>query len=404
MIFLLLAFSLLANAETIAIEDVVKKTSYANYQVLAEAQRVYQAKESVNVARGELLPSLNIWKIIGAILDPISLITQDIAPFLVPSNWFRLKQSEKLYLAEREAYRALWANQVYSGKSLYLQILADQNVLAMIQAIRTNLTEFESLAAQRERIGGLEPGVTRDLRIKILTLEEDSLRLAQLLKNEKGTLNQFLGMDANISIDLRPVSLPDLSSITPLDPMQIQTLALAASPEIAQHKEFLEVLKSVRKENRFSFLGLASNHRGVAGGIFDSLPIASGLGFATAPSLKIVEAERDRLNLQLKGIEETIKRDTNSIVSQFNLELQAYELLFERVTLSREYMDIQKKRLQFGQDIDPIILSETYKNYVSAENSLLQARLKFLIFRERIMRLTLSEDYKEIPVKEASLL
>ena len=389
--------TLALGAQEFGMEDLVKQVSSRNYQVMDHALKVYQAKDSVSAARGELIPSLNIWRIIGAVLDPVNFISQDFAPFLVPANWFRLRQAESLYLAEKEGYRAVWANQLYSSKTLYLQILSDSTLATMIEGLRSHMIELRDFAIKRERLGGLRPGLASDLRIRILTLDDDLKRLHHLLGEEQRLLLYDLSLPLGTLISLRPVALPNLLESKILDLREIEWRVLASSPEILQHIHLLHSLSRIKGEVRYSLLGLASNHRGVAGGVFDSYPIPSGLGFASAPGLRIAEAERQRFVIQLRGIEETMRRDLSSVVSLHNLEIEAYPGLIERSQLANNALVLAKKRLMFGEDLDVQFLGETFKTYLTAESALFQAQYRFASFRERLMRLTFNGDYQLEP-------
>ena len=105
----------------INLKQVVDKVSTENYSVYQSSLRVYQAKESITIARMNLLPRLNIWKLASAALEiyfggPAGAaaggfsIVEDIAPFLVPANWFRVNQTKLFYLADLYCYSALWCN------------------------------------------------------------------------------------------------------------------------------------------------------------------------------------------------------------------------------------------------------------------------------------------------------
>ena len=106
-ILILLSFFILSNSNSqtlISLEDVSNKVRNSNFMVLENAQRVYQAKETINFNKKNLLPKLNLWNILrtpftwqGAV-D----IVQDIAPFLVPNNWFKVGQSRQFYYAYQE--------------------------------------------------------------------------------------------------------------------------------------------------------------------------------------------------------------------------------------------------------------------------------------------------------------
>jgi hypothetical protein len=53
----------------INLKQVVDKVSTQNYTVYQTSLRVYQAKESITVARMNLLPRLNLWKLASAALE-----------------------------------------------------------------------------------------------------------------------------------------------------------------------------------------------------------------------------------------------------------------------------------------------------------------------------------------------
>src|SRR5690606_29692463 len=142
-ILLITTFSLCWGQSTevkeIRLSDVVEKVSVDNYSVYQNSLRVYQAKESITIARMNLLPRLNLWNLAssaieifaggptGAVAGAFSIV-EDIAPFLVPANWFRIGQNKLFYKADLEGYKALWSNEVYTAKALYHHILLDSSL------------------------------------------------------------------------------------------------------------------------------------------------------------------------------------------------------------------------------------------------------------------------------------
>ena len=87
--FVALTISFNLSAQTsISLDQVAEEVKQSNFTVLENAQRVYQAKETINFNKRNLLPRLNLWNILKT---PFSWkgaldVVQDIAPFLVPSN------------------------------------------------------------------------------------------------------------------------------------------------------------------------------------------------------------------------------------------------------------------------------------------------------------------------------
>ena len=154
---------------------VAEEVKQSNFTVLKNAQRVYQAKETINFNKRNLLPRLNLWNVLKT---PFSWkgaldIVQDIAPFLVPGNWFKVGQSKKFYFAYQEQYRALWANEVMTAKLLYINTLRDIDFLNTLKAQSMKIEELVGIAETRQIFGSVEPRTTRFLKIKSLEVKED---------------------------------------------------------------------------------------------------------------------------------------------------------------------------------------------------------------------------------------
>ena len=162
-LLMLLFNSNLFAAQNITLDEVTQKVRDQNLTVLQNAEKVYQAKLSIDEARMNLLPRLNLWNVGRVLLEPTVLldVVQDIAPFLVPANWFRRKESEILYKAEMEGYRALQANEIYAARSLYLKVLMDQMLHENLKNYSEQLFKLNSLAVDRLSLGLERPEMVR---------------------------------------------------------------------------------------------------------------------------------------------------------------------------------------------------------------------------------------------------
>ena len=142
--FIFLNQIVVAQDTVISLDQVAQKVKETNYSVLENAQRVYQAKETINFSKRNLLPRLNFWNILKLPFDWASAIdiVQDLAPFLVPNNWFRVSESKLFYLAQKEQYRALWANEVMTSKLLYINTLRDIDFLSLLENQSRQLKEL----------------------------------------------------------------------------------------------------------------------------------------------------------------------------------------------------------------------------------------------------------------------
>lgn len=398
----ILLFPFAANTEEkiiISLGDVVKRVSENNYTVYENALKVYQAKTSVERARADLLPKLNIWNIAKVVIDPSSVIDiiTDAAPFLVPANWFRAEETRLLYLANKESYRALWGNELHAAKAIFHNVLLDLKLLHHIQSSITDLNEIFLIAKTREMFGGAPPGTARDIEIKILGLKEDEKNMTLLVQEEFSALSYSLGYPMDTAIALNPIEMPAFEQLPPLKYQTYEFRMLANSPERRQFDHFLSALDQVENEITYSFLGGSTMSRGTAGGIFDDLPTPDGLGFGQGPAMKIVKAQREIMLTQKKGIEETLKRQLKRTVNFFNSDLGNYDSFTRRAMLTRESKRHLMNRVQMGEDVNIAELAEVSRNQIQAETSLYAVRYRMLVSLDKVDRLIFDRDYSMQP-------
>lgn len=384
------------------IEEVVKRVGSENYVVLENAQRVYQAKERIQLARRNLLPKLNLWRIVGIPFDPKSAIgvIEDIAPFLVPNNWLRVKEEKLFSQAQKQSYRALWGNEVLTAKSLYFHALMDRTLLSSIQDNITSLETVYQIARTRETLGGQPEGLSKDVRVRILGLQEDRRNLEVVLREETSLVAFVSGLPGNTDVELTAVELPDLGTLDPLSYEDFEFRAMDSSPEIRQYQAMIKAAEIVKNERYFTFLGSSTLSRGLMGGVFDELPYQDGLGFGLGPSIRIAKAQKKILEIQEKAVTETVRRSLKVLVENYNLDLESSDNLMQRVKLTREISDRVQQRIRIGDPVDPIELMEASRNQIQAESAWLAVQYRFIMNEDRLARLIFHGDYANQPNSE----
>ncbi len=393
-----------ANSVQLSINDLTDKVSRQNYQVLAKAKRVYQAKESIQEARGRMLPSLNLWRIVKIAVDPTSWVDSitDIAPFLVPANGFRLEQRQVLYSADRMGYRALWANEILTARSLYYKILIDQELLAVAQKTRKDFEEVYETVRARVSTGAEKPEIGREIEFQIIGLKEDERQLELLIKGSLDALSLSLGYPTKTKLSLKAVAMPNVGSLKKLSVDSLSTKALAQSPEIAQMNQLLKVIPLIQQEYNYSFFGGSSMSRGVRGGVFDHLPNADGLSLANGPARKIVATEASVLRTERTGIAETIKRQVKSAVDTYNSSVEFYSYHEKRLALSTENIEQIKIRISVGEKLDLPNFLQFIHSRNTALSTIVQARYRVLLAQDKIDRLVFAGAYgSKTPVQRA---
>lgn len=398
--FLFFSLSAVANEpQLLTLEGVVTQVGQSNFKVYENALKVYQAQTNIKKARADLLPKLNLWSIAGMILDPTSIVENipDVAPFLVPGNWFRLEETKLLYLAEKEGYRALWGNEVFIAKTLYKNILFDERLLAHIRASITDLQRVHQIIKTREIFGGVPPGSAREVEIRILSLTEDEQNLQVLLAKEYDEFTYSLGLSTDQNVVLTSIDIPLIEKLNPIDPKEYEFKLLSSSPEKRQFDHFLSVLDQIKNEIKYSFLGVSEISQGTAGGVFDGFQTPSGVGLSTQYAITVVKAQKEAMKTQQRGIIETLKRQLRGVSTQYNLDLGNYANFKKRVVLSRESKEALIRRLQLGENIDVLQLTEASRNQIQAETAMYAVQYRVMGSMDRVQRLIFEGDYSMAP-------
>jgi outer membrane protein TolC len=396
------------------LQHVVKKISTENYNVYEAAARVYQAKESITVARMNLLPRLNLWKLASAAFEiflggPGGIATggaslvEDIAPFLVPANWFRVAQTKILVKADEEGYRALWGNELLTAKALYYHILLDSKLRDHILQSQKELESIYKIVRIRETFGGSPESVSLDIKLRLLALDEDTRALNVLISEEESLLAYMMGYPTGSKLKVKAVDMPDYESLEKLEYLDFEYRAVDVSPEIRQFDYFISASDLIRKEISYAFLGASSLSRGVNGGIFDNIPVQPGLGFGTGASLRISRSQKEILKVQQKGVQETVKRHLKLLVDNYNLDIDNYNGMKQRVALAKKSLNQLYQRVQLGAEVDSLQLIEASRNYIDADTALFGVMFRFLNNEDKLSRLIFYGDYSKAPASITSL-
>lgn len=394
LLFAVLLFSgTLSQAQT-SLEDFSYLVKTKNYTVLEQAQKVYQAKETIQVARGELLPSLNIWKIVKVASNPLDLENwMEIAPFLSPSNWFRLEQSKIYYAAEVYGYRAMAANQVMNARVLFIKVNQDQKLYKVIRDYKSELQNVYDIVKVKVDLGMESPETAREIQIRILALEEDTIRMKVYLADARRELSFLTGGAGNVELTPKDVPALDMKSKNKLPYESVINDIIARSNELHQYDELIRIVPSIKKEISFSFLGLTPASFGTSGGFFDNVPIPSGLGFGTAPSINIAKSQEQVLRLQRQAIFETLRKQTKSASDQMGAEIDVRPIIQQRRQLAADNSAQLLEKLKLGENINLVFLADALHTKRVADAALTENEVQFRLQREKIDRMLVAGDY-----------
>lgn len=400
MLKLLLLFLALFLAKSWAQEDVIIPykdiafiTNTNNVEVFIGAQKVYNAKHRIKFARAALLPKLNLWRVASILIDwktAGDVLAKDLVPFLVPSNWQRLKEAKIFENIENESQHVVLNNIILHNKLMYLQIQEDQYLHAQYKSY---LEFIDKIISEVEPLIGLSVSAhawTIDLKTKRNKIKSEILSLEKLLWEERLVLSQSLGIDSDKIIKL---DLIDSFLITAKEELVNINEVLEHSCEIHEYNYLLKVAPKIKKEIIWNIFGVSEGIRGVADGIFDEIPIQDGLGFGMGSSLKIHKSQMEIISKQREGVIQSVKRQFQNI--KFNLDNLniAIRNLDERLSLLNEEKDHIKMQLIMGAKVDPILQVEHEEKILLAEVTKMHQLIALKAEEEKMLRLAGREDY-----------
>lgn len=381
-------------ASEISIQDFTQRVRERNYLILEQAERVYQARQRIEFARGELLPSLNVWKFLNLATNPFDISSWvEMAPFLSPASWFRLEQNKIYYQAELHGYSALVGNQVMNSRVLYMKVLQDHQVLKLVRDYREELSQVYEIVKLKVDLGMESPEAGREIQIRILALEEDLIRLRAYLSDARSELASIAGYAGNSELTPRELRPVEITSKQKVSYDSIANEVVFNSSELKQFDEFLRIIPSIKKEIKFSFLGLSSASQGTGGGVFDGLPIPSGLGFSTAPSMNISSSQERLLRIQRQSVLETLLRQVKSATDHLSAQIEIRSFVIQRKSVAEASASSYLQKLQLGERVDLVRLADAFHAKQMALAAVVENEFQFRLQKEKIQRLRSGGDY-----------
>jgi len=172
---------------------------------------------------------------------------------------------------------------------------------------------------------------------------------------------------------------------------------IEASPELAQFEHLANSLSQVKGQIHFNILGVSSFSAGQGNGVFDNIPIQDGLGFGLGPSLRIAKSEGRVLKIQIKATIETLKKEVNILVNEYNSLISNYDIANERINLSQQNFANMMSYLSLGGQVSALDMMEILDNLYASHLVLLSYQFRFASLVEKLKRMTFSGDYIDGP-------
>lgn len=331
----------LSDKKNYTLDELVGRSKFLNYMVRQEAERVFQAKESISSARKSLLPKLNLKSIAGIYTGDYLSAVGTLLPFIFPSNWFKVKIAKEMYEAQMNSFSSLKSNEMNSVETLYYLASRDQLVSNLLSQQIEMMNKVKEGLRLEESVGTIATGTADYFEQSITLIQRDKLNFDKFILNQLAQIAHTVSLPPIHGIDsLASVIIPDLDIVTPIDAENFSVQAQDKSFEIKSLKFLINAAKQSKKEIYYSFLDLDDNN---------------GLGFATAEQLKISKSKIKELEIKIEETKSLVALKCEALANDYNQSLENYKLASKNLNTSKKRIDwLLKRHLQGDETLDEV--------------------------------------------------
>jgi len=377
---------------------------HSNLPIMIELNQVHQAKDQVSIARGNLLPRLNLGASLGALTGgpafALSAVTF-LLPFLVPSNWANLHQSEHLLSAEKESYLLLELNQYASAYTVYTTVLGDIGLRGVLVQQYNDLIGIRDWLINQKKFIGTVPQSDIDNADAQAKLAYASISaIDELLVTEKAALRQMLALGLSDNIVIEPNHVP----ASPTESMalaKVVSKVQSIAPENAQISFLYQAAQDVRWSKVFGFMSSAGLNVAQGSGIstaFSNMAVGTNfsIGFDYVPNIQLANDNMLQIQLRARELrlqEQQVVEATLGSVSEAKKQIDATSIA-ETELVSVYQAEFRKYTLGLS-DLLHVLDAETKISQASAAR--VKAQIDLDTLRITLHRELLSDQFNYIP-------
>lgn len=350
-----------------------------------EFENVVQAHLNAEAAHRALLPSINFGTVVTSLTSFGSSIATDmltavrlvgnLAPFLIPSNWFLAKEASFQSDAERYGYLLMKADSGNIAAGLALDVARDTESVACMQAERIKIASLRGEVFERERLGLMPHGSTNAIDSVVNACDQTILTLQQTLAQEYISLSQAVGFVNPHAV--RSVKVDTSASVTDPDTFDEPTaekVALGQASEMSQMKYLIAAAQTTKTERYFDWL----NPSGSTG--------PSSIGFGMGTYVAIAASQLRQLEEKQIQLESTILATVSTNHTALSAAQSLYQLSLRNNVIQDDLVNNLLKSMRSGISVAVTDLMTAYAGQMQAQLNKVNAEFQYLVSLENMQR------------------
>lgn len=372
-----------------------------NTAVLESLNQVHQAKEAVNIARGNLLPSINLGMLIQAMASPASMAgsAEFLMPFLLPSKWFDYFQSKSLLEADKVALQLVKVNEYASTYSLYQTILSDDALANLMGEESKDLDQLADYVRRAYQLGLVSADDLNQANGRAGIAHVNWSKVQDLVHTEQAAMRHALGLDVDARISWVPSEVVP-SEWEEKDLKEALAHASEQSLEATQIHHLRDAARHGTWSKIFGFLNSASVSANLGSGGGSGLGGIQwsgrmSIGFAYFPQVELSQLKEAELAIQERDIRLGITEVLEKILtSTLNAKQRLGMALDAQSSYEKVYQSFLQKYKLGLTDLTQVLLARSSLQQASVE--VLGARIQVALNRISLHRSMLTGQFTTI--------
>lgn len=373
-----------------SLDELVGRARFNSYAVSQDAERVFQAKQRIKMAIGNLLPQFNMKDLLASVSGgPLGAVQTigSVLPFLFPSNWYKLDEAKELAKAAKKSFASLRGNEIQYVEHTFYLVSRDLAIQKYMEESLTQQKEIHRIIDKKELLGLLPRGSAEKYRLNMLLIEQDLIQLNTLIELEQSSLSHAVALSLESGIKgLLPIDLPNMNTVTNTDARVYVKEAQQKSFEVETFNYLIEASKNNTKSHAWGFLDPNSSDY---------------IGFGYAFMLNVGKSSQRELTNKKEETLSLIEQRAVITVAEHNNSLRAFKIAQEGLNMADERLKRLQRRLQVGDDR----VNDEYfvQEMADASSLLLKSKAHYitsiytlLMAKSKLQRLVLSGFYQDL--------
>jgi multidrug efflux system outer membrane protein len=343
-----------------------------NPDAIRAMTQVSKAKDQVNIARAEVLPSLSLNLTLMFSNPPMFMVNSAscLVPFLFPGAWYGFAAAKHAAGAETMAFHIARLNVYSTAYALTTQVGGDVQILQNQEAHFARLDEYVKTLQLQADLGVISQADVMKGQLELGRMTNDLSKLRQLINDERAALRRLFGftIDQDFDIAMTRVNESPFESQTPAASL---SYIVARAPERRQIDQLIAQAQSQVHQAQWAFLAGCSGSQGsvsnysAASAFSISTGLSINIGFGYYPRIQLARRNVEDMLLRQKELDLELGRVLETSVSDIAELKLRQEQSEKNAALSEQMLEEQNQLLPLGR----VSVKEMLETYASISNS-----------------------------------